>query len=169
MEIFMPIAEVQGRYEVSNLGHVYKVAEIIIRSNGRPQSLRRKLLTPVFGKSGYLKVRLRVTAGVVKNLTVHSLVAKYFAAGWQKGLQVNHIDGVKTNNCASNLEWVTPKGNIQHAHAIGLASNKRFNKPVLADDTLYPSITACATAYNVHPASISNWCKDKSRPRFTCA
>jgi DNA-binding NarL/FixJ family response regulator len=35
-------------------------------------------------------------------------------------LEVNHIDGVKKNNCASNLEWVTKRENIIHAIRNGL-------------------------------------------------
>ena len=36
------------------------------------------------------------------------------------GMECNHLDGVKTNNCLSNLEWVTARENIAHAIAGGL-------------------------------------------------
>lgn len=38
-----------------------------------------------------------------------------------EGMQINHINGVKTDNRLVNLECVTPSGNRQHALATGLA------------------------------------------------
>lgn len=51
---------------------------------------------------------------------VHSLVAQYFIGPRPKGMQVNHIDGNKTNNHYSNLEYVTPLRNVQHSVEMGL-------------------------------------------------
>lgn len=51
---------------------------------------------------------------------VHRLVASAYCSGFAPGLTVNHIDGNKLNNHASNLEWVTKKENLRHAHSTGL-------------------------------------------------
>lgn len=37
-------------------------------------------------------------------------------------LQVNHIDGDKTNNCIDNLELVTGSENVKHAYTTGLST-----------------------------------------------
>jgi len=58
--------------------------------------------------------------GKMKNIYVHSTVAKLFCKGRRKGRQVNHIDGDKTNNRADNLQWVTAKDNMRHAVRMGL-------------------------------------------------
>ncbi len=57
---------------------------------------------------------------------VHRLVAQYFCDGYAEGLVVNHIDGDKTNNRSSNLEWVTRSENDLHAFSLGL---RRIIKP----------------------------------------
>jgi len=51
---------------------------------------------------------------------VHVLVAQTFNGPCPPKHEVNHRDGVKTNNAARNLEYRTHKGNMEHAVAIGL-------------------------------------------------
>lgn len=47
---------------------------------------------------------------------VHRLVARFFIPNPYDLSQVNHIDGVKSNNHYQNLEWVTCKQNVAHYH-----------------------------------------------------
>lgn len=51
---------------------------------------------------------------------VHRLVAQEFLENPTEKEQVNHIDGNKSNNYLSNLEWVTRSENVKHAYLIGL-------------------------------------------------
>lgn len=46
----------------------------------------------------------------------HILIAKVFLPNPDNKPVINHIDGVKTNNVLSNLEWNTYSENAQHAH-----------------------------------------------------
>ncbi len=69
--------------------------------------------------SGYKIVYIRNEFGE-KTKTIHRLVAQAFIPNPLKKLEVNHIDGIKTNNHVNNLEWVTPSENRQHAIDSGL-------------------------------------------------
>jgi len=74
-------------------------------------------------KKGYLSVRMRLRNGSVKSFFVHRLVGMTFIDNPDNKPCINHIDGVKSNNHVSNLEWCTVAENNEHAFAIGL--NKR--------------------------------------------
>ena len=96
----------EGEYAVSNLGRV--------RSDRTCRGTRAgRILKPKRCKAGYLHVRL------CKNYThlqqgIHRLVAAAFI-GPAQGLQVNHRNGIKDDNRADNLEWVTQSENLRHS------------------------------------------------------
>lgn len=75
--------------------------------------------------NGYLCVRI---GGRIR--TVHRLVASAFVPNPDPSvlLEVNHIDGNKTNNDPSNLEWVTSSQNSQHAFRNGLRRPSSLGK-----------------------------------------
>ena len=98
----------EGLYQVSNLGRV----KSFHKNNA-------KIITPKPDNHGYLRVVL-CKDFKKKNRMVHVLVAQAFIPNPESKRQVNHIDGNKTNNHVSNLEWVTPAENIHHAFETGL-------------------------------------------------
>lgn len=74
--------------------------------------------------TGYKKVSINNASGKRDTLSVHRLVAKAFVPNPENKPQVNHIDGNKENNNASNLEWVTHGENSRHAVKLGLQKGK---------------------------------------------
>lgn len=130
MEQWIKIKETNDRYEVSDHGRVRRTKTL-------------KVLTPIVNPYGYLKVRCRVD-GVVKNIYNHTLVARYFVSGQRPGTQVNHKDGDKRNNHFKNLEWCTPKQNINHAWKSGLASSAPHQIKVSVDGAVFGSYKAAA-------------------------
>ncbi len=70
-------------------------------------------------RSGYICVELW-KSGKGKKYLVHRILAQSFIPNHECKPQVNHIDGVKTNNELNNLEWVTQSENQLHAYKSGL-------------------------------------------------
>ncbi len=75
-------------------------------------------------KNGYISVGLMVAKNSRKWKLVHRLVAEEFIPNPLGKPQVNHIDGNKSNNHVSNLEWCTSSENELHAHSTGLKNFK---------------------------------------------
>jgi hypothetical protein len=86
---------------------------------------KNKFLIPVDNGRGYKKVNL-CKNGSIKRIYVHRLIAETFLPNPENKPQVNHINGIKSDNRLENLEWVTPSENGKHAFKIGL--NKSYNK-----------------------------------------
>ena len=107
-EQWKPIQGTEGKYEVSNVGHV--------KTNGK----RPGLLTLTKQPKGYLYAMIEYPDGKKKNYLVHRLVAEYFLPNPDNLPCINHIDGNKLNNHVSNLEWCTYQYNMQHAVRTGL-------------------------------------------------
>ena len=83
---------------------------------------------------GYMQFTIHKTDGKWQIKLVHRLVAKLFCKNDDPDhkTQVNHKDGDKTNNCAENLEWCTPKENTEHAIKTGLSVIKK--RPIFQID-----------------------------------
>lgn len=82
--------------------------------------LSKKGLPLKFGsRSGYFSMSLCYN-GKIKNHHFHRLKALKFIPNPENKKEVNHKNGIKTDNSFSNLEWVTPSENRLHAFATGL-------------------------------------------------
>lgn len=90
-------------YYVTDTGDVY--------SRNYNHTGRIKKLKQIKSRNGYLHVTLNG-----KQLLVHRLVAETFIPNNDKKLQVNHKNGIKTDNRIENLEWVSASENIIHAY-----------------------------------------------------
>lgn len=73
-------------------------------------------------QNGYIVNTLYGINGRIDNIKRHILIAKmYLPKPLFEQTQVNHINGIKTDNRTINLEWCTPKENIHHAWEHGLS------------------------------------------------
>ena len=89
-------------------------------------SLNKRILKNILSNKGYFLVDLSKN-NIQKKVLVHRLVAQTFIPNPKNKLQVNHINGIKTDNRVKNLEWVTAKQNNLHARKIGLVNDYGCN------------------------------------------
>lgn len=79
--------------------------------------------------SGYTALAINDGRRTLRPLA-HRVIWEHRHGPIPDGMQINHIDGVKSNNAIDNLELVTPQGNQLHALALGLAhGNKGESHP----------------------------------------
>ena len=155
MEHWKPIAGYEGLYEVSDLGRVKSL-----------KYGKDKILKPGKDGWGYLKINL-CKDGHVKKFKVHRLVAEAFIPNQNNLDTVNHKDEVKTNNVASNLEWMSQKDNVNYG-----TRNKRIaeslSKQVQMFDkstgellATFPSLAEAERVTGIYHSNISACCNGK--------
>lgn len=95
-------------YEVSDKGHVRNFKT-------------KKLLKGREGSNGYFRIAVcDASIGYKKDKGIHQLVMDAFNPTDDPNLEINHLDGDKSNNRLSNLKWVTHQENMKHAHETDL-------------------------------------------------
>jgi NUMOD4 motif/HNH endonuclease len=110
----------EGFYQISNRGQVASLQRQVKHPGGGFATLTGRILKESLTGSGYPFVAL-CRDGMTRQHMVHRLVAKAFlGSAADPRLQVNHKNGNKVDNQASNLEWVTPSQNLRHAVRVGL-------------------------------------------------
>ena len=122
-EYFEPIPGYTN-YLASNLG-------AIVSLKGTP-----KRLLPQSHSSGYLQVLLWKNRKP-RLLTVHSIIARTFLGKCPAGKEINHRNGIKTDNSVDNLEYVTHAENIRHARKL-----RPWSKGSVLPLTILPQIEA---------------------------
>lgn len=145
------VPEYEKLYKVSNFGRIKSYF-------GKRKSKETVLKKPYIINSGYFVVQLTKQPGEKKkkSLLIHRLVAELFIPNPKNKPCVNHINGIKTDNRVSNLEWVTRAENIKKAWDNGKMHNdkRKLNpKKVRNIRKLYATgnwtITALAKKYKI--------------------
>ena len=102
-------------YQISNFGRVMSLVK-------KDKPLIR---TPHITGGGYYSIKLhRKVEGkkVIERRYIHRLVAEAFIPNPLNRTEINHIDGDKTNNHITNIEWITHSENMKHSYKLGLHS-----------------------------------------------
>jgi hypothetical protein len=109
----------EGYYEVTENGDIFSIRTYYNKQKKTSRKVDIKLKSQL-DKKGYYVQGFSVN-NKFKLLQVHRIVWEAFFGKIKEGMQINHIDGNKTNNNLNNLEVVTPKENTQHAWRNGLS------------------------------------------------
>lgn len=110
----------ESLYEVSECGLVRRIGKAHKSGMGRSGGARiGRILAPQRHSGGYLASQLWKFGKLHRKL-IHCLVAQAYIGPVPDGKEVNHIDGVKSNNHVMNLEYLTRSENNFHAYRTGL-------------------------------------------------
>lgn len=100
MEKWLKVKGYEERYEISDMGRIRRLSD-------------GGLMRPAINQNGYQHVVLSKN-GKTKDFRVHRLVATHFIENKAGKRDVNHKNGIKTDNRADNLEWLTHSENELH-------------------------------------------------------
>ena len=163
-EMWASITGYEGLYEVSNYGRVKSLPRRVHYSAGFDRLNEGRILAVAPASSNEKCNYYRVTlskANRTKYFPIHRLVAEHFVDRVDGCDVVNHKDGNKQNNHASNLEWVTQSGNKLHAVYSGLDYPPFGIRPVycVTNCTKYPSASYAARELELDESAISKVCR----------
>lgn len=153
-EQWVDISGYKGLYKVSNLGNIMACKKDWVVFNTTKMHKKSKIIKPQIDKDGYPYVHLW-NKGTQKFFHIHRLIAEAFIPNPENKSQVNHKNGIKTDNRVENLEWNTAAENIIHAFKV-LKRKPSSQKPVKCVETgkTYKTITEAAKDYNITPGTL---------------
>lgn len=160
-------------YYISNLGRLKSIDRYIVDSLGRKTKRKGKLIKLHKSHKGYLRVKM-INGDKHITTSIHRIMAKAFIPNPENKPQVNHINGIKTDNRIENLEWCTNQENQIHAIKNKLIKHNKGekhhmslfnNKQVLSIRSEYKeckNYSLLADKYNTSATVIMNLIKRKT-------
>lgn len=120
-EIWKDIEGFENLYAISNLGRVKSLPK-----NYRGIYRDEYIMKLTKDRNGYMCINLNIKNSRKRKFKlIHRLVAIHFLNNFGNKKEVNHIDGIKSNNNVNNLEWCTRSENQLHAFKCGLDKPKK--------------------------------------------
>jgi hypothetical protein len=118
IEEWKPVRGYEGLYEASTSGRIRAPEKIDQRGRIR----KAKMMKTATTAKGYLHLVLYKDR-VKRAMLAHRVVALAFLSYRRRHMEINHNNGVKTDNSVSNIEYTTRKKNVLHSYRNGFRKN----------------------------------------------
>lgn len=159
VELWKPIKDYEGLYEISNYGRVKSLERYTNSKNEAGCILQKhneRILKNNITKSGYVMATLYKN-GVPKSYFIHRLVAKAFIPNHNLLREVNHIDENKQNNRVDNLEWCSREYNNRYSKAKKIIQYDMSGKYIRSWESSYQA----SRENKLYSSNIRNCCLGK--------
>lgn len=110
--------------EIPNFSHYLADDQGFIYSVDYKRTGKLKVIKPSL-EGGYYQSMFKRDDGKYCTVKIHKLIALAYYGEREKGKEINHINGIKTDNRPINLEYCTRSENCQHSFDMGLQKAKR--------------------------------------------
>ncbi len=121
-----PIKNFEGLYSITKDGRIWIHEKKIKGRNDCKRNILGKWKKIGINKYGYKRTTFTKN-NKINNILIHQIIAQTFIPNPKNRLEINHKNGIKTDNRISNLEWCTHNENMQHSIKNGF-SNQRAEK-----------------------------------------
>lgn len=161
MEVWKDIPGYERMYQVSIYGGVRRLPRRITFGKGRSRFIYGRRLCQGQARNGYKVVRL-CKDGQQTTRYVHRLVLESFVGKPTNGAECCHIDGNRSNNCLSNLQWGTHSNNMLDKTRHGRSQTSK-RKVQCSNGRVFESVTQAGLLMGIHGSNISAVCRGKRK------
>lgn len=154
-EVWYPIPDYEGLYELSNLLRIKSLEQKVIASDGKEYVFKERIMKIYVPTSNDYAAISLIKNGEYRRIKVHRLIAKQFVPNPENKEQINHKNGNKRDYRIENLEWVTKSENAIHAKKNGFL--KFVSSKLVLDlctGIYYDSIKEASIAKCIHDATL---------------
>jgi hypothetical protein len=145
---------------ISGTNKVYSISSKMVITN----EVTGRVLKPHLHHSGYYTIALSIE-GKPKYFIRSRLMAIHFIPNPDNLKEVNHKNGVKTDDRICNLEWVTPSQNINHYYKVlGKGKRRKVNQYKMNGKFIkqWQSIAEAARHVNGSSGNLTITCQGKN-------
>lgn len=164
-EIIKSVIGYEGYYEISESGEVWGIERMVVSDKGL-RTIRGKKMNTRINNDGYVSIALNKN-GKTKTTFLHILLAKAFIPNPDNKPEINHINGIKTDNRLENLEWVTHSENMKHAYKMQLMKPPCKHVKDNCSGKEYTSIKEAAICLSIPYSSLKGMLNGQ-RKNYTC-